>query len=240
MPTTFLDLTNKLLRRLNEAQLTESTFPSARNLHASAKDFIADAVDEINSKEFKWPFNASTGSEVCVVGQELYNFDPGTTSVDWQSFRIEKDDSLEVRTTPLKFINQDQWYKWGRPSDDDSAPDGLRTPRFVFQAHSNKFGITPSPDKAFTILYNRFILPPRIVDYDDTSTIPSSFDYVIIDHALVNFNMHKDNAEQTSIAIQKAERSLSTMRAMLINKQDNMTDSRVTFSGLNWSTNYHV
>ena len=100
--------------------------------------------------------------------------------------------------------------------------------------------MTPSPDKAYTILYNRFTTPTRMELYNDTTTIPSNFDFVILDFALVNFNMHKDNAEQTGIAQARAEKSLSTMRATLINKQDNMTDTRTNFGSWNWSTNYHV
>jgi hypothetical protein len=240
MSSTFLELTNKLLHRLNEVELTVSSFPSARGLHASAKDFIIDAVDEINSKEFQWPFNASTGSQVCVVGQELYDFNALTLSVDWQSFRIEKDDTLDVYTTPLRLINQDEWYQYGQPRDDDTGAEGRDIPRFVFEAHGNKFGVTPSPDKTYNILYNRFTLPERMVDYDDTTTIPVYFDHVITDHALVYFNMHKDNAEQTQLAESRASRSLSNMRAMLLDKQDYMTDTRVRFSGTNWRQNYHV
>ena len=240
MATTYLELTNKLLRRLNEVTLTETTFPSARNIQASAKDFIVDAVDEIQAREHEWPFNSGTGSQLLTVGQKLYNFDPGTTTVDWESFRIQKDDTLSVNTTPLRFINQDTWYKLQRRFDDNSDPDGLRVPNFVFATNSGGFGVTPSPNQAYTVLYNRFIEPARMEEFDDTTTIPSRFDYVIINFALKHFNMHKDNAEQSQLSDQLAERSLSQMRTMMMNKQDKMEDTRSNYGGLRWAGEYYI
>ena len=240
MATSFLDLTNKLLRRLNEVELTSSTFASARNIQASAKDFIIDAVDEIMAREHEWPFNSGTGSETCVVGQELYSFDTGTTTVDWESFRIEKDDTLGVNTTPLTFINKDTWYKRQRKFDDDSESTGLRVPRYVFATNSGGFGVSPSPDQTYEILYDRFTEPTRMSTYTDTTTIPSRFDYVIVAVALKHFNMHKDNAEQTQLTDQQAERAIAQMRAMLMNKQDHMEDTRTNYGGMRFVGEYYI
>lgn len=241
MPTTFLDLTNKLLLNMGEVQMTEAEFPSVRNIQASAKSFILDAVDEINSREHEWPFNADVATQLCVVGQELYPFTSGTTTVDWESFRIQKDDTLNVHTTPLNFVNKDKWYKYGRPRDDDASPDGVRLPRFVFSTNTNGFGISPSPDRAYTILYNRFVEPARMSLFSDTSTIPSRFDYVIIDFALLRFNRLKDNIDQINTSERQAKESLSVMRTALMNKQDKMESTVVNFGDSRYTSgaNYH-
>ena len=47
MATTFLTLTNELLRRLNEVTLTTSTFATAKNVQAIAKDAINSSIREI-------------------------------------------------------------------------------------------------------------------------------------------------------------------------------------------------
>lgn len=241
MPTTFLDLTNKLLLNLNEVTVTETEFPSVRNIQAAAKSFIIDAVDEINSREHEWPFNYGMATQVCTIGQNLYSFTSGSTSTDWESFRIQKDDSLNVRTTPLQFINKDKWYKWGRPRDDDSVPDGLDVPQYVFATNNGGFGISPNPNQAYTILYNRWVEPTRMVLFDDVTTIPSRFDYVIIDFALKRFNRHKDNTEMSQISDQQAEKSLSTMRTALMNKQDRMEDTVQNYGWWKFTNrdNYH-
>lgn len=241
MPTTFLELTNELLLNLGEVTVTETEFPSVRNVQAAAKKFILNAVDEINSKEHEWPFNYGTASQVCTVGQSLYAFAAGSTSTDWESFRIQKDETLGVPTTPLEFMNKDKWYKWGRPRDDDSVPNGIDVPQYVFATNSGGFGISPNPNKEYTILYNRWVEPARMVLFDDISTIPSRFDYVIMDFALSRFNRYKDNAEQTQLAEARAKESLSTMRTALMNKQDRMESTVTNFGSWRHSAreNYH-
>ena len=57
MGTTYLDLTNKVLRKLNQVELTSTNFASARGLHAEAKDAVLESVQRINFQKFEWPFN---------------------------------------------------------------------------------------------------------------------------------------------------------------------------------------
>ena len=59
MATTFIDLTNKVLRRLNEVEMTSSDFASATGVQALAKDAVRDSIAKINQAEFEWPFNSA-------------------------------------------------------------------------------------------------------------------------------------------------------------------------------------
>ena len=47
MSTTYLALTNDLLRRINEVQLTTANFATAKNVQAIAKDAINNSIREI-------------------------------------------------------------------------------------------------------------------------------------------------------------------------------------------------
>ena len=44
MPSTYLDLTNKLLRKINEVEISEADFSNTRGVQTLAKDAIADAI----------------------------------------------------------------------------------------------------------------------------------------------------------------------------------------------------
>ena len=68
--STFLDLTNQLLRRLNEVEIAQADFPSVRGVQATAKDAIKNAIAKINQAEYEWPFNAVEHTQLLVVGQE--------------------------------------------------------------------------------------------------------------------------------------------------------------------------
>ena len=64
MGSTYLDLTNRVLRRLNEVEIESSDFSSVRGIQAAAKDAVLDTVRNINSQKFEWPFNAASGTQV--------------------------------------------------------------------------------------------------------------------------------------------------------------------------------
>ena len=54
--STFINLTNELLRRLNEVQIDESSFASAKNVQALAKDAINSAIRQTLQDAQEWPF----------------------------------------------------------------------------------------------------------------------------------------------------------------------------------------
>ena len=47
MATTYLTLTNSVLRELNETELTSSTFSSSRGIQTAVKDFINKGIHDI-------------------------------------------------------------------------------------------------------------------------------------------------------------------------------------------------
>ena len=56
MSSTYLELTNELLRELNEVALTSSTFASALGVQQHVKDSINRAYFDIITEEPQWPF----------------------------------------------------------------------------------------------------------------------------------------------------------------------------------------
>ena len=94
--TSFINLTNRLLRRLNEVEISESNFPSTVGIQSMAKDAINAAIEYINSKQFKWPFNSTTATKLLVIGQTEYQFPDDYKLVDSDSFYIQKDDMLDT------------------------------------------------------------------------------------------------------------------------------------------------
>jgi len=59
MPSTYLDLCNLVLRRLNEVEIAADEFNSIRGVQALVKDAVKAALAKINQSEFEWPFNAA-------------------------------------------------------------------------------------------------------------------------------------------------------------------------------------
>ena len=94
MAETYLTLTNKVLARLNEVELTSSTFSSARGIQTQVKTAINEAVRYINQREFNYPFNHATESKTLTAGVVRYSLPTSTKVVDYNTFRIVANDTL--------------------------------------------------------------------------------------------------------------------------------------------------
>ena len=75
MATTYLQLTNEILRESNEVVLTSSNFSSAIGIQQFAKDCVNRAYNDIVSSEPRWSFLATGESGAT---DPMY----GNTSVD--------------------------------------------------------------------------------------------------------------------------------------------------------------
>lgn len=224
--STFLVLTNKLLRRLNEVELTETNFLSERGIHALARDSIIDAVNDINHKEHEWPFNFTSTSFDLDIGVETYDFPEDFKAMDWESFYIAEDDALRVGTYKLTLINKDDWFKHYRPDDVNAGSVGVSTPKYV-APYGEGFVITPSPNDEYNLNYSYWREPRIMENWDDEPTIPEEWDYVIVAGAMWHMNMFKENANGVNLIEQHYRQCLRNMRTILINRPEAIRDTRV-------------
>ena len=58
MATTYLQLSNELLREMNEVELTSSTFSSSLGVQTHVKDLVNRAYLDMVNEEPQWPFLA--------------------------------------------------------------------------------------------------------------------------------------------------------------------------------------
>lgn len=84
--STYLELVNVALRRLNEVELTSVTFSSAVGFHAHMKDAVNDSLRDIYLKENEWPFARTAGTQTLTPGTQLYDLPAAYSTVDWESF----------------------------------------------------------------------------------------------------------------------------------------------------------
>jgi hypothetical protein len=185
-----------------------------------AKDAINASISTISQAEYKWPFQALSTTQLLVVGQEEYAWPTNLKLPNWGSFYVVKDDALNVNTTALQFISRDTWHKVLQEVDLDSGADGISIPLFVFEKHGSGFGVSPSPDQAYTVAYDYWAINTALSAYNDQTIIPTNFDETIIQGALYHFYMFRDNTQRAQLAEQKFKEHLDQMRSILINKED--------------------
>lgn len=234
MASTFLKLTNDVLRKLNEVELTETSFASARGIHAMAKDAVRDTVRAINTQKFEWPFNKADGQQVLTTGQEEYAWPDDFKMADWESFYVHNDGTLNTQTVNLKAISKEDYWRYLRPDDLDAGSDGISVPQYVYAAsgivgdsdpitRTGGFGVSPSPDAGYTVKYTYFINTIDLEDYDDETTIPTLYDHVILVGALEHMYAFMDNSQRSVMEKATFKDLLANMAFMLIPKTSEMT-----------------
>ena len=94
---TYLVLTNKVLRELNEVELTSSNFSSSRGVQTATKDFVNKAINDIYNQVWELPNLYKSTTQDTYAGQRTYSL-PATDSpqsgdlafrnIDWDSFKL--------------------------------------------------------------------------------------------------------------------------------------------------------
>ena len=109
MSSSYLILTNNVLGRLNEVQLTASNFDSARGIQTQTKEAINQSIRFINQKEFAFPFNHATETKTLTAGTVRYSLPTSTKHVDYNTFRLIKDDDLATSGGKLGILQYNDY-----------------------------------------------------------------------------------------------------------------------------------
>lgn len=226
---TFLELTNRLLRRLNEVEIAQDDFSGVRGVQSMAKDAINDAINEINAAEFRWPFNAAEHATVLAPGQSEYILPPDCKVVEWHSFMLRAFPPLVTSPVTLRYIERELWYRRFRETDEAAGTAGLGAPVRVFPSHGLGFGVTPRPDAAYPLSFRYWRQPVQLQAHDDTAAIPVTHEHVVLAGALYHYYMLRDNPESAQLAELKFRQGIKEMQSVYINRYKSVMDTRVRF-----------
>ena len=86
MATTYLILSNRTLRELNEVEMTSSNFSSSRGIQTAVKDLINKSIHDIYNEGAELPLLHSSTTQVLQVGDAEYTFPSDMRRVDFESF----------------------------------------------------------------------------------------------------------------------------------------------------------
>ena len=214
----FLGLTNEVLARMNEVVLTATNFTAARGYQIQCQNAVNDAINYINQREFGWPFSHATQSETLVASQTRYTVPTGTQHVDYETFRISKDNTLGVDATTLRVLDYKEYVDKYIGQETSSGVGGV--PNFVFRTPDNNYGLYPYPDKAFTLKYEFYSRPTALAAATDVPTVPEQFRQVIADGATAYAYQYRGEAQQYGINFTRFEEGIKHMQSILLNRTD--------------------
>jgi len=106
---TFLSLTNSVLARLNEVQLTSSNFSNARGIQVQAQNAVNESIRYINQREFQYPFNHTTKTQTLSPGIVRYSIPTDAKHVDYNTARIVKDSTIGASGANLRILQYNEY-----------------------------------------------------------------------------------------------------------------------------------
>jgi hypothetical protein len=225
--STFLNLTNELLRRLNEVQTDASSFASVKNVQALAKDAINSAIREMLQDAQEWPFTLITYEHTLSAGTNSYSFPADYSKADWDTFYIKQLSSESNTPQKLELITYDQYLSNYRSIEDTSGNGGQTDPRYVYMTQDTKFGVSPIPDAAYVVEYRYWKYPADLVLHDDVSIIPDRFKHVVIDGAMMYMMLFRSNEQSASLHSEKFENGINTMRRLVMDQPVNIVSTMI-------------
>jgi hypothetical protein len=255
MATTYLDLTNEVLRELNEIPLTAANFADATGFQKFVKDTVNKSIFDIANEEPQLPFFSAgvSGSTdpfygnvtvETVAGQRWYTLKAGSSSIttdyasiDWDDFYVTTI-NVSGETAPyvskgLRFLTLDDWKRYYRDSEneDDANSQNYGEPKFVIKSpDSRKFGLSPIPDKVYNIHFYAFVRPTALSAYDDTMVLPEQYSNIVTARMRYYVWQFKESPQQAAFALDDYKKGLKYMKSNLMNPTPKyMTDDRRYF-----------
>ena len=239
---TYLNLTNELLRELNEVVLTSSNFGDAVGIQAHAQDCINRAYSDIVMAEPQWAFLATGESGATdpfygnvyvetVAGTRWYKLKESSSSitadygsVDWDNFYLTtigvSGVSAPYTSQNLKFVTTEEWKDHLRESEniDDADTQNYGEPKFVIRSpDARKFGVSPIPDKIYRVWFFAWDLPTALDAHGDATVFPDVYNPVFMARARYHFHQFKDAPQQAAFALEDYKKGLKQMRSALMN-----------------------
>ena len=222
--STYISLTNELLRRLNEVTIPDEDFAGVRNIQALAKDAINNSVRHIVQVAQEWPFTLTTYMQTMTAGVREYDMPTDLSSIDWDSFYVKKHASLENQPAKLDVVSYNEYLRHFRPLDDEGQ-EGV--PVRIYQTQEGKFGVSPNPDGAYEVEYKYWVFPDSMVTKDDVCIIPDRFTHVVIDGAMMYMMRFRSNEQSAQLHRQEFEEGIRHMRRLLLDDPMTMSSTVV-------------
>ena len=233
----FLSLTNKVLARMNEVQLTASNFANARGYQIQCQNAVNEAINYINQREYGWPFTHDVSTVTLVNGQTRYSIPATATHVDYETFRISKDNTLGVAGTTLRVLDYKEYVD--RFIDQETTTGIGGVPIYVFRTPDNNYGLYPYPDQAYELKFDYFNKPVALSLAADIPTIPDQFEQVIVDGATAYAYQYRGESQQYGINFARFEEGIKHMQSLLLNRTDYVRSTYIPHSqryGINTAT----
>lgn len=220
MTYNYLGLVNEVNRRLNEVELTSANFASASGQYGQIKDAVNASIRHINHEEFNWPWNHIEEEEILTAGTVRYGYPYDVKNIDMDSFRIKRNDDLNVSTVKLKNLDYKEYLDKYVDFEYNSNTSIRGVPSMVSRSPSQEFIIIPPPDEAYELVYEYYRNPVDLQLPGDVPSIPQEFRHIIVDGAMYYAYNFRGDAQLASLSDSRFREGIKYLRTLYINTYD--------------------
>jgi len=240
MGSTYLNITNAVIRRFSDVELTSVNFAAATTYHAYVKDVVNDVIREIQQTERQWPFNHQTKTQTLTVDEQEYPWptiadgdDGDAEAIDWDTFFLVRDDTLSISQKKLENIDYDEYLERHKSRAENMIITGtnLRVPKLIYRAQNNNWGVDIKPDREYQVSYEYWGYPSELTAFNNTTTIPSRFDWIIKHGCYSELYGQRGDPGMKDRYANSYRKGLDNMVELLINKPSEFRDGRVGIAG---------
>jgi hypothetical protein len=226
----YITLVNLLLTRLNEVPLDSGGdgFESVRGVQALAKNAINNSLRQIYQEAQEWPFLKNTYTQTLTVGTKEYSYPSNYSSAEMNTFYLKKTTALDNQPSALSTIEYEEYVKNYRTLDDNGQ---VGPPKLIYQTFGSTFGVSPTPDKAYEVEYIYWSVPDSLSVYTDSCVIPSRFDHIIVDGAMMYLMRFRSNDQSAEMHRASFEDGIKAMRRVLLDDPTHMRSTVILGRG---------
>ncbi len=223
----YLGIVNDINRRLNEVELTSANFSATTGFYSFAKDAVNSSIRHIQQEEYEWPWNHVEETEVLLAGETRYSYPYDAKTINLNSFRIKRDDTLATNTIKLKVLSYEEYLDKYVDTEYNSSSTG--TPRYIVRAPSRELLVVPTPDKEYELVYEYYTTGFDLDLHSDVPNLPEQYRYVIVDGAMYYVYQFRSDMQAAQLAMQKFTQGIKHLRSININRTEYVRDLRVHF-----------
>jgi len=228
MAYNYLGLVNDVLGRFNETPLTATTLASATGVYSVVKEGVNSAIRTVNQQEFNWPFNFIEEEQTLSPGVMRYPYPTNAKSVDFNVFRIKRNNTFGNPTVHLGQMDYEQYLHKHIDDEYNTVDTSIRSvPRKVIRTPNQEFVLYPSPDEAYDVVFEYYALPVDLILFSDVPSLPPAFRHIITEGASLYVYNFQSDTESQDRASAKFANQIEQMRKVYINRYEDVRDTRI-------------
>ena len=129
----------------------------------------------------------------------------------------------DINPKKLKSITYEEFARNHRETDVSIDSSSYGIPEYVYPTQDGKFGLHPVPDRGnYTILFEYWTTHTELSDYDDSPTLATRHQDIVVNRAKYYAYMLRGDVEMATICLNQYQEGIKRMRIELINRDEMM------------------